>query len=66
MIKEQTYDLPTAFSVALLQKFTVKTILNNNYKVQILVGSNNIYRVHDIQVETSDLQRTNMESTCVA
>ena len=48
--KEQVYAFPRAVNVTSLQNYTVKATLASDYRVQILVGSNNIYRAHDIEV----------------
>ena len=48
--KEQVYAFPRAVNVPILQNYTVKATLGLDYRVQILVGSNNIYRAHDIEV----------------
>ena len=52
--KEQVYAFPRAVNVPILQNYTVKAILASDYRVQILVGSNNIYRAHDIEVSTEE------------
>lgn len=44
----QAFDLPEALAVPLIQRFTIKSILSSHYTASILIGSNNIYRQHDI------------------
>ena len=55
--KNQIYSFPRVMSVPILQKYTVQSILNSDYSVQILAGNNNIYRVYDITTpQISDIE----------
>ena len=46
---DQTYDLPQAVAISMIQSYTVKTILSGNYVSKLLVGSENIYNEHEIK-----------------
>ena len=65
-ISKQCLNLPQAIAVSMIQRYTVKTILSSDdYDVQILVGSNNIFRVHPVIFNKSNINNGEIESeTC--